>query len=244
MPGQCVAHVLWTVFSCAVGQPDCYVSTHRSSPPALPPADQPSTFTVVPVNFRILPREIGLTMKGYQNLSHTRWDADGGSRPRGEYQLGRLLRTTKWQSVSLDRPSDVRRCSFERPFMADAVEKVAVWLFQFVRKKIDLSDQPTNRSRTSRKGEKTTENRAGETVSDSFNSIGRLPPLTDRSESLHFRLASMLQTPLARPTQPLLPEPACRVDCQSVETRYALCTSVTPLTSSTETARSLVMRAV
>jgi hypothetical protein len=128
--------------------------------------------------------------------------------------------------------------------MADAVEKVAVWLFQFVRKKIDLSDQPTNRSRTSRKGEKTTENRARETVSDSFNSIGRLPPLTDRSESLHFRLASMLQTPLARPTQPLLPEPACRVDCQSVETWYALCTSVTPLTSSTETARSLVVRAV
>jgi len=78
-----------------------------------------------------------LSKKGYQNLSHTRWGVDDGSRPRGEYQLGRLLQTTKWQSVSLDRPSDVRRCSFERPFMADAVEKVAVWLFQFVCKKID-----------------------------------------------------------------------------------------------------------
>jgi hypothetical protein len=58
-------------------------------------------------------------MKGYQNLSHTRWDADGGSRPRGENQLARLLQTTKWQSVSLDRPTDVQRCSFGRPFMAD-----------------------------------------------------------------------------------------------------------------------------
>jgi hypothetical protein len=31
-------------------------------------------------------------MKGYQNLSHTRWDADGGSRPRGENELARYKR--------------------------------------------------------------------------------------------------------------------------------------------------------
>jgi hypothetical protein len=55
-------------------------------------------------------------MKWYQDLNHTRWDADGGSRPRGENQLARLLQTTKWQSVSLDRPTDVRRGSFEPPF--------------------------------------------------------------------------------------------------------------------------------
>lgn len=51
-------------------------------------------------------------MKGYQKLNHTRWNGDGGSRPRGENQL-RLLKTTKWQSVLLDRPADVQRCSFE-----------------------------------------------------------------------------------------------------------------------------------
>jgi hypothetical protein len=53
-------------------------------------------------------------MKGYQKLSHTRWNADGGSRPRGGNQL-RLLKTTKWQSVLLDRPADIQRCSFEPP---------------------------------------------------------------------------------------------------------------------------------
>lgn len=53
-------------------------------------------------------------MKAYQDLSHTRRDANGGSRPRGENQL-RLLQTTKWQSVLLDRPSDVQPCSFQRP---------------------------------------------------------------------------------------------------------------------------------
>ena len=41
----------------------------------------------------------------------------------------------------------------------------------------------------------------------------------------------MLQTPLARPTQPLLPEPACRADGEGVKTWDALCTWVTPLTS-------------
>jgi hypothetical protein len=55
-------------------------------------------------------------MKWYQDLNHTRWDADGGSRPRGENQLARLLQTTERQSVSLDRAMDVQRCSFERPF--------------------------------------------------------------------------------------------------------------------------------
>src|SRR5258708_12722661 len=41
----------------------------------------------------------------------------------------------------------------------------------------------------------------------------------------------MVRTPLAQPMQQLLPEPACRADGQGVETWYALCTSVTPLTS-------------
>jgi hypothetical protein len=57
-------------------------------------------------------------MIGYQNLNHTRWDADDGSRPRGENQLARLLQPTIWQSVSLDRPTAVQRCSFDRPIMA------------------------------------------------------------------------------------------------------------------------------
>jgi hypothetical protein len=35
------------------------------------------------------------------------------------------------------------------PRSADTVENVAVWLFQFPREKIDLSDRPTSRSRKS-----------------------------------------------------------------------------------------------
>ncbi|ANB76470.1 hypothetical protein AYM40_30115 [Paraburkholderia phytofirmans OLGA172] len=62
------------------------------------------------------------------------------------------------------------------PVSADCVEKVAAWLFQFSRKKIDLSDRPTNRSRAPVKGTKTPGNLAIETDSDFFNSIGKLPP--------------------------------------------------------------------
>jgi len=50
-------------------------------------------------------------------------------------------------------------------------EKVAALLFQFARKKIDLSDRPTSRSRTPVKGERTPKNLATETDSDFFNSI-------------------------------------------------------------------------
>ncbi len=63
---------------------------------------------------RILPGATGLTMKGYQKLSDSRWNADGRSRLRGGNQL-RLLKTTRWQSVSLDRPADIQRSSFEPP---------------------------------------------------------------------------------------------------------------------------------
>jgi hypothetical protein len=59
--------------------------------------------------------------------------------------------------------------------MADTVEKVAAGLFQFPLQKIGLSDRTTNRSRTPVKGKKTPENLARTTVSDFFNSIGRLP---------------------------------------------------------------------
>jgi hypothetical protein len=41
--------------------------------------------------------------------------------------------------------------------MADTVEKVAPWIFELGRKKIDLSDRPTNRSRTPVKGKKAPE---------------------------------------------------------------------------------------
>src|SRR5471032_1152226 len=61
---------------------------------------------------------------------------------------------------------------------------------------------------------------------------GGLPPITDRCESLHRgRSRLCFKRPLARPTQPLLPEPACRADGEGVEKWDALCTSVTPLTS-------------
>jgi hypothetical protein len=53
----------------------------------------------------------------------------------------------------------------------DAVEKVAARRFQSAGEKIDLSDRPTNRSRTSAKGKKTPENPMRETVRDFFNSI-------------------------------------------------------------------------
>jgi hypothetical protein len=60
----------------------------------------------------------------------------------------------------------------------------------------------------------------------------RTPPITDRCESLHRgRSRLCFKRPLARPTQPLLPEPACRADGEGVEKWDALCTSVTPLTS-------------
>ncbi|MFM0158628.1 hypothetical protein [Paraburkholderia sediminicola] len=75
--------------------------------------------------------------------------------------------------------------------MADTVEKVAAWLFQFARKKIDLSDRPANRSRTVVKGKKTPENLATETNSDFFNSIGRVLPnairMRDPEEPFSFR---------------------------------------------------------
>jgi hypothetical protein len=54
-------------------------------------------------------------MKGYQNLSHTRWDADGGSRPHGENELARYKRlngrVSRWtdlrtfNAASLNVPS-------------------------------------------------------------------------------------------------------------------------------------------
>jgi len=59
----------------------------------------------------------------------------------------------------------------------DAVEKVAARRLQSTGEKIDLSDRPTNRSRTSVKGKKTSENFARKSVGDFFNTIRWKPPL-------------------------------------------------------------------
>jgi hypothetical protein len=55
--------------------------------------------------------------------------------------------------------------------LADILEKIAAWFFQFPGEKSDLSDRPTNRSRTPVKGRKNSENLVRTTVSDFFNSI-------------------------------------------------------------------------
>ncbi|MEA3083187.1 MAG: hypothetical protein QOC89_884 [Paraburkholderia sp.] len=53
----------------------------------------------------------------------------------------------------------------------NTVEKVALRVFQFARKKADLLDWPTNRSRAPVKGKKTFQKLPTETDSDFFNSI-------------------------------------------------------------------------
>jgi hypothetical protein len=72
--------------------------------------------------------------------------------------------------------------------LEDTVEKVAALLFQFARKKIDLSDRSTNRSRTPVKGKTTPENLAIETDSDFFNSIWSEPDV-GMSDRVHARMA-------------------------------------------------------
>ena len=71
----------------------------------------------------------------------------------------------------------------ERQVLADTVEKVALWFLQSAREKNDLSDRPTNRSRAPVEGKKTPANLAKKTVSDFFNSIGRLLPVTYAARS-------------------------------------------------------------
>ncbi|MFM0040771.1 hypothetical protein [Paraburkholderia sediminicola] len=92
-------------------------------------------------------------------------------------------------------------CSVERRLLLDSVEKVAAWPFQFTRKKIDLSDRPTTRSRTVVKGKKTPENLATETDSDFFNSIGQYETFDGHDQIAnnrwHMRAAERYLNPLA-----------------------------------------------
>ncbi|MGF6780392.1 hypothetical protein [Paraburkholderia sp. GAS334] len=69
------------------------------------------------------------------------------------------------------RTADKRHVAFECPLFEDTVEKVAAWLFQFARKKIDLSDRLADRSRVPVKGKRTPEEVTTEMDSDFFNSI-------------------------------------------------------------------------
>jgi len=69
--------------------------------------------------------------------------------------------------------------SCERHASADVVEKVAARLFQFARRKIDLSDRPTNRSRTRsrvRRPPKTSVHTRRATFSTTSAINGRWPP--------------------------------------------------------------------
>jgi hypothetical protein len=77
------------------------------------------------------------------------------------------------------------RCG--RPKATDIVEKVAAWLVQFSCQKIDISDRPTNRSRTPVKGKKTPQNLPTEPASDFFNSIDPLPPVVQPTASAVFK---------------------------------------------------------
>jgi hypothetical protein len=83
--------------------------------------------------------------------------------------------------VAPQLPFDVARALRQLP--NDAVEKVAARRFQSAGEKIDLSDRPTNRSRTSVKDKKTPENLARKSVSDFFNSIELEGPLEEPSRA-------------------------------------------------------------